>query len=500
MFDRFVRKDAFESVDLRAGERILHVTHLHLVVLARRLVLPLIVLLISGGLLFYRSIGGQFLVAGAAAEQQFTIVDALLAVMLVGTAAAWLLARRSRGSNRLRLGLFMVGTILALWLFFRAEGGRLVSIDPYATNHADMLNVVLFVTALLAVLAGVYAFLDWKTDQLILTSQRVIHDHEQPWVRRIQEQLSLQDIQSVHASTKTYLEHWFNFGLISIKSASFNRVMVFTSASNPREMQTRIMAEVNKRRREQSEADFRRLVEARVYNNEPPRAKRVPQIQRSYTPRMLGWLFEANPVFNEENETYIWHPHWFFLIKALLRPTIALLLALIVLALGAELGAVEREGMAAPLLVIGLVFVGWAAWEIEDHRNDRYILTPTQVIDIEKKPFGPESRRSAGLDALQNVTFRTTLVSRILGYGDVVLSTAGPGEGLTFHDIPNPREVVALINSYLEEFQKIQKERNLEDTLKLLRYYHTLHQHYGNGAQPPESHQNGNTSGVQTAQ
>jgi hypothetical protein len=144
-----------------------------------------------------------------------------------------------------------------------------------------------------------------------------------------------------------------------------------------------------------------------------------------------------------------------------------------------------------------LVCIGWAAWKIEDHRNDRYILTPTQVVDIYKKPFGPESRQSAGLDSLQNITYRATIFGRIFGYGDVLLETAGTGDALTFFDVPNPREVTATIDGYQTVFNKSQKERNMEDTLKLLRFYHMTHEQAGH-AEPADDGEQQNQAANQS--
>jgi hypothetical protein len=189
----------------------------------------------------------------------------------------------------------------------------------------------------------------------------------------------------------------------------------------------------------------------------------------------LGWLFHANPEFDPEDSVYVWHPHWFFLVESLALPVTVCLGVFILVSFVARSDLVSGGITAAIMVPVVLGCIGWAAWKVEDHRNDRYILTPTQVVDIYKKPFGPESRQSAGLDSLQNITYRATIFGRIFGYGDVLLETAGTGEALTFFDVPKPREVTATIDGYQSVFNKTQKERNMEDTLKLLRFYHTTH-------------------------
>nr|MCU0491212.1 PH domain-containing protein [Chloroflexaceae bacterium] len=132
-----------------------------------------------------------------------------------------------------------------------------------------------------------------------------------------------------------------------------------------------------------------------------------------------------------------------------------------------QMGVLVLVGLA--VLVVAL---GWGWWEVEDHKNDLYIITPNGVRDVYKKPFGPEDVNSAGLDKIQNVTFETTFISNFLGYGDVFLKTAGTGKDFTFERVPHPREVVATINDYLAEYKRGERERSLNDTLALLRFYY----------------------------
>jgi hypothetical protein len=130
------------------------------------------------------------------------------------------------------------------------------------------------------------------------------------------------------------------------------------------------------------------------------------------------------------------------------------------------------------IIAILIAFLAWSAWEIEDFRNDMYILTPTNIIDIEKKPFGPEDRRAASLGAITNVSFETTFISNFLGYGNVVVETAGSGGKFTFLHVPKPRDVVTMINDYYVMFKRVDKERSLNDMLELLRHYHLAQQRH----------------------
>jgi len=82
------------------------------------------------------------------------------------------------------------------------------------------------------------------------------------------------------------------------------------------------------------------------------------------------------------------------------------------------------------------------------------------------------------LGAVTNVSFETTFISNLLGYGDVVVETAGSGGKFTFMHVPNPRDVVTKINDYYVMFKRADKERSLNDMLELLRHYHLAQQRH----------------------
>jgi len=150
---------------------------------------------------------------------------------------------------------------------------------------------------------------------------------------------------------------------------------------------------------------------------------------------------------------------------------------MIVILLGSW-GLLPGPWLTVFIIAILIAFLAWSAWEIEDFRNDMYILTPTNIIDIEKKPFGPEDRRAASLGAITNVSFETTFISNFLGYGNVVVETAGSGGKFTFLHVPKPRDVVTMINDYYVMFKRADKERSLNDMLELLRHYHLAQQRH----------------------
>ncbi len=470
--------DIIEDMSLMEDEEILCVTQRHWGLLLRNLILPFLIVFLSGGLAFYRAIGGSFLVSDAVYTQEFDLVNRLL---MAGVALLLLLFGISRWRSPKRPNerrwLLVVAAFLALVIYFRYQGGRILYISPLGGEWFDTFNIVLLAITLCGLWLALYLFVNWANDQLVLTNKRVVREDEEVFIprlieRRTQDQLPIGEIQNVVASTDSYLKHWFSFGTVIIQSATVGHRIIFEAARNPKEIQGRIDAEVRKLRSSESDQNFEKMIEERVYNNGPPRPKRLRRTESILGPPIFRRLLEENPKYDEAKDTYQWYPHWLFLIQALIAPVVLLFAGMIAILITMRLELLSWGwGVFAGVLLV-LVFIGWSAWEVEDYRNDRYILTPTNVIDIYKLPFGPEKRVTASLGALQNVSFKTTFWGNLIGYGDVILTTAGSGADFTFLRVPNPRGVVATVNDYLLDFKRGEKERSLDDALTLLRYYH----------------------------
>lgn len=472
--------DAASAIDLGTNEEILHVTGRHIIVLLGRLVLPLTSLLIFGGLALYRSTGGGFVVTDTDVLPGFDWVNWLLAVVTVSLSLIWLaLLVRGKPTRQARIILAMVIATLGLLIYFRFTGGRIFYRDAvmFAGQTFDGLNIMLLLLSVVSAIGLFFVSYDWLNDELILTNQRVIFDDDQviiPFLleRRQQQQIFLEDVQDVVAATETYAKHLLSYGTIKVKSARINGDIDFTSANQPMLMQQKIMGQVRALRKELSDQNYVILIEDRIYGKKAPSSRPSPQMRETKVMSWLRWLVPNNPEIDEQTAMITWRPHWLFLLRGLLGPLIWLSLGGLSLLLGANLLLPSPLLLVLATLVVLVVFGLWAAWEWEDYRNDMYILTPEKVIDIEKKPFGPENRREAGLGAINNVSSQTSYLSNLLGYGDVVLTTAGGGGAFTFSRVPRSRDVVAKITEYNVRFKRADKNRSLNDMLGLLRHYH----------------------------
>jgi hypothetical protein len=379
--------------------------------------------------------------------------------------------------------IFGIGT-LALALLFRYQGGRLLHIDPYSPDTGDTFTLSLFLVAIVMALIVTYLVIDWANDFLILTNLRVVYDDQQLLIRHVQQQLLVSDIQQVNLIQNSYPQYWLGYGSLNIRSFS-PRSLFFANAAKPKAMQDKILAEVNKLRQQTEPELLRQMIEDQVYSDKPQAKPRLAiQVQELHGP--LPWLFHPNPEINYERETVIWRPFWPFLLIQLMRPIGTFLIVMLALVFLLRLELISL-GVAFALGLPALLACGfWAFWIYEEHENDIYILSRQNITDVDKRPFGPETRRVAPLGAIQDISFNVGFWEALLqnlfnlGFGDVVVKTGGAAGGdFTFKHVPDPRGVQATINDYLTDFRKREKERTLQDALQLLKQYHVLQKNHG---------------------
>jgi hypothetical protein len=127
----------------------------------------------------------------------------------------------------------------------------------------------------------------------------------------------------------------------------------------------------------------------------------------------------------------------------------AWLLALLFLLPGAALLALGLAGWSlglAPGIACLVVGTAIAVYQGIDWRNDYYLVTNRRAIWVEKTVLLYDSRQEAPLFNVLAVNLRTTVVGRLLGYGDVIIRTY-TGQ-LTFREVAQPLVMGALIQEH----------------------------------------------------
>jgi hypothetical protein len=122
-------------------------------------------------------------------------------------------------------------------------------------------------------------------------------------------------------------------------------------------------------------------------------------------------------------------------------------------------GGITVDTWAGALFLALLPFVGWLIYEIVDWSNDKFEVTPDQIIDLDKKPFGTESRNAAQLDNILAIESRRIgLLGNIFNYGNVNITVGGTK--LIFEDVMDPSRVQSDIDRRREA--RLEKKKQAE--------------------------------------
>jgi len=174
------------------------------------------------------------------------------------------------------------------------------------------------------------------------------------------------------------------------------------------------------------------------------------------------WLFaDFVRVRHEVGGTITYRKHWLILLQKLVLPLMVLVLSIIfvVAIITHNLTQVDYTmGLVAGYFLV-FVAAGALVYQYIDWRNDLFQLTANQVIDLDRKPFGRESRRSAPLENILSIEYeRRGFVPMLFNYGTVYI-TVGNTQ-LTFDDVYQPSVVQQDIFTRMGKHAKERDDRN----------------------------------------
>lgn len=174
------------------------------------------------------------------------------------------------------------------------------------------------------------------------------------------------------------------------------------------------------------------------------------------------WLFaDFVRVRHEVGGTITYRKHWLILLQKLILPLFALVLSIIFVVAIITHNLIQVDytmGLVAGYFLI-FAAAGMLVYQYIDWRNDLFQLTPNQVIDLDRKPFGRESRRSAPLENILSIEYeRRGFIPMLFNYGTVYI-TIGNTQ-LTFNNVYQPSVVQQDIFTRMGEHAKERDDRN----------------------------------------
>lgn len=372
------------------------------------------------------------------------------------------------------LGLFFALGLLGLGLTLENTSSGL-PIDLAVAGLGGFLLV-------LALAWAAWLYLDWSNDFYIVTNQRVVYLEKVIGLYDNRQEAPMSTILSVNTESDYWGRQFFDYGTVVVRT--FVGQIRMTYVRHP--LQAAAMIEEYWNRTKQvtskmNEESIRNTIRNKLGMPKPappaaqPAASPPPPsspAKESYVHKM--WR-EAFALRKEDGGTVTYHKHWFVLIRDTFPQSGAILL--IVAALIAYPLLFEQV-QAWLIFILFTALMGLALWwyyGYEDWKNDIYQVTPDQIIDVYKKPFGVEDRKAAPLDGILSTEYkRNGIIEILLNYGTVYIEVGGAH--FDFEDVADPptiqQDIVRRLQVKLVKKEQADSAAERERMAEWLAYYH----------------------------
>jgi CRP-like cAMP-binding protein/uncharacterized membrane protein YdbT with pleckstrin-like domain len=393
----------------------------------------------------------------------------------------------------LALGAVALAVMNILWL---GSAGETMGLSWLSTALT-----MLWVLAAVAVFA--WHWVDWRNDSYIVTTQRIVHIERVLLRVQTTDVVPIRQVQNIDLE-QDLLGEILDYGHIRVTTAgpAGGASMDLKYVDDPDAFQRTIFEQIGRaqyRAVVAERAELRRAIrhtmgfsvlEEEVEGEPPPGKKErsgwivlltqnrlAKRLRKTMTESGLATFLRHPHLPRQEirqDDQVIWRKHWGIFLKVTYRPLLLCLaiFGLILLAVAGWLGSITLFDFppslfSTALLVLTVGFIpalGWLLWEVEDWRNDLYIVTNTHIIDIERVTpiLLRETKRQASLDNIQNTQSSTKgFWANLLKLGDVIIETAGEGT-FEFKQVRHPAKVQAEIDKRREAYRARQRQEQAE--------------------------------------
>ena len=298
----------------------------------------------------------------------------------------------------------------------------------------------------------VWAYIDWRNDYFIVTNKRVVWIEKVAFIYESRQEAPLRTIMSVGIN-RSRIGSALGFGDVVVTTyvGTIRLREIADTETTAMLIESYWHRSESLNRREEGQMMGRKLQEKLdlpfdadddVSRDATHRILEQPD-EEAKEPGFLAWLFsDFIRLRIEQDGAITYRKHWFVLIQHMWLPVLLLGLSLVaaVLRLGGRLAFIPVTTALVLILVFMFVVFLWLIYEYADWRNDIFMVTLDQIIDLDRKPLGKIRRRSAPLENVLSIEYeRVGLWGYLFNFGTVYIIVGNMR--LSFDHVYNPSEV-----------------------------------------------------------
>jgi membrane protein YdbS with pleckstrin-like domain len=360
-------------------------------------------------------------------------------------------------------------------------------------------NFLAGITILLAVLfltgiSALYIFVDWKDDFYMVTDRKLLSRQRDILLYETKNIIPYNAVQSVTKKVPGFLAVVFQYGDVDVRT--YTGVLSLKSIAHP-EVVNALISDIRSRQtiiqkhfsREENMEEMRKRLGLKqptpsgIDQNEEEVDTNDVDLAEDNSFRLINSLFQSLfqlRVVKGDEITY--RKHWLILLGeskfyyiAWLLLSLSLLYSIFALAM-INLPLLPLS-VTIPIAVVWIIISGILIYRFADWRNDRFVLTNFAIMDLDKKPFGKENRRTAPLERIQTVEYKREGLFHILFNFGTVFIRVGDTQ-FTFDEVANPfavqQEISERLNQAKDRERRNEIKRERETIMDWIEIYHTV--------------------------
>ena len=289
-------------------------------------------------------------------------------------------------------------------------------------------------------------WVDFHNDWYIVTNKRIIDIDKVVFLFDSRAEVPLTSVSNTVVSASEW-GRIFDYGDLVVNT--FSGPITFHNVPYPQATADMILEHLNRIRLQQKlqerdtlKATIRKSLAApqqAALTKAPPPAKKPPPPPK-FLQEFQGLRGRLRlSIREQQGDAIVYHKHHYVLIQRIGLQLLGVLGVIFILFLYTfHIFTFDPIITLAVSLTVFIIFISSALYQFLYWRNYIYMVTPTQIIDMERKPFGEEHRKAANLESVMNVSYtRPSLLANFLNYGTVTVQT-GPGGEMKFFNVFNP--------------------------------------------------------------
>jgi hypothetical protein len=343
---------------------------------------------------------------------------------------------------------------------------------------------------------ALWNWIDWGNDYYIVTNERVIWLEKVIGIYDSRQEAPLSTVLSVGVETDVS-GRLLDYGHVIVRTyvgkIPFHHVAhPYEAAHMVEEQWTRTKHSASRMEKEAMRNVLRQKMGLTVETKPDQPVKPDIQASPTFYRRSIFKVIASNwfKLRQEDGGTVTYRKHLYVLWQQVWQPT--LLILLLIMGIIARLVTLARtpgkslfdfsngfkmDTIVAGLPIVMIPIIIWWIYQYIDWSNDIFQVTPDQILDIDRKPFGTEERRAAPLEnILSTQAHRYGLAGYFLNFGTVEITVGGTH--LDFVDVLDPVGVQADIDRRREA--RIKQKREVEASAERERMSDWLVAYYEN--------------------